>query len=610
MIMKEVVAIYCRVSTQVQKTDRQREELTALANDKGWSVPEDRIYIDKISGFKDIDERVQFNRMLNDIQSKGITTILFSEFTRLARNANELLKQIEMLTKKGIRLYFQKQDLWVSNDKRDLGSTILLHVLAVMASYEIELFAERSVSGKISKIQAGGGGGLEQTLGYKHNENKCIVIDEETAPIVRRIFQEYASGKSTNDICNSLNAEGYRTNKNTEWIPSTLIRMFHNELYIGRKQVVIHKPDPTNPTAIHKRTEREIMYEYDQVDEGLRIVDQETWQAVHDRIEKAKYGKNDQIRHENFIKSKLKCGECGGNFGVNSKTENGVIRRTYNCWNTLKKGRIKQECGEGGQILQDRIDGMVVQFSLQMFAETNLQQTNEKMIEEKEKRVNDLTFVLNSKENELTKLKDDSLKKIRKFASIDDDELSQQLMKEEKEKYQTESTILKAEIDKAKEIIAKLKNEIKSLKKLNITNTLNKQMDEIRNNRTLLKSMVDEYIDTITVYRMHKLWLLIVIKYKNGVEMWGKIKAARYKNNELFFDTLLSMYGTEFQTWILNNTDHSFTYNKNKKTISYNGNSELYQGLEQGEYSYDELNKWMLDNDWMGSFPSYQYEKR
>ena len=253
---------------------------------------------------------------------------------------------------------------------------------------------------------------------------------------------------------------------------------------------------------------------------------------------------------------------------------------------------------------------MVVQFSLQMFAETNLEQTNKKMIDEKEKRVADLTFVLTSKESELSKLKDDSLKKIRKFASIDDDELSQQLMKEEKEKYQSESTILKVEIDKTKETIAKLKNEIKSLKKLNITNTLNRQMDEIRNNRTLLKSMVDEYIDTIIVYRMNKLWLLIVIKYKNGIELWGKIKAARYKNDELFFDPMLSKYGTEYQTWILNNTDHSFTYNKEKKTITYDGNNELYQGLEQGEYTYDELNQWVTDNDWMGSFSSYQYEKR
>ena len=67
IIMKEIVAIYCRVSTQTQSTDRQREELLALSKEKGWDIPDDRIYIDVVSGFKDIDERIEFKQMLNDI---------------------------------------------------------------------------------------------------------------------------------------------------------------------------------------------------------------------------------------------------------------------------------------------------------------------------------------------------------------------------------------------------------------------------------------------------------------------------------------------------------------------------------------------------------------
>ena len=43
--MEHNIAIYCRVSTQMQSTDRQREELLALAKNKGWEITEDRILL-------------------------------------------------------------------------------------------------------------------------------------------------------------------------------------------------------------------------------------------------------------------------------------------------------------------------------------------------------------------------------------------------------------------------------------------------------------------------------------------------------------------------------------------------------------------------------------
>lgn len=136
-------------------------------------------------------------------------------------------------------------------------------------------------------------------------------------------------------------------------------------------------------------------------------------------------------------------------------------------------------------------------------------------------------------------------------------------------------------------------------------------MHDIRKDRDLIKTMVDEYIEKIIIYRMHKLWFLVIIKYKNGVELWGKLKNARYKNDELFYDELLCQYGVEFQTWIIDNTNHSFTYDKERKVIIYNGgNEDLYRGLNKGEYDYEMMNKYMIESGWMGSFPLYLYEDK
>lgn len=152
--MKDKVAIYCRISTQMQSTDRQEEELLKYAEQNNYKVED--VYVDVVTGFSVFEERKRYSDLLKAIDEGKIEIILFSELTRLGRNSTELLSEIQRLQDKGVALYFQKQDLWVRNSKQDLGSKILLAVLAITTTYEIELFAERSLSGKISKITNGG----------------------------------------------------------------------------------------------------------------------------------------------------------------------------------------------------------------------------------------------------------------------------------------------------------------------------------------------------------------------------------------------------------------------------------------------------------------------
>ena len=198
--MERKVAIYCRVSTQQQTTDRQKEELLRFVSDNQWNVEEENIFVDVISGFKKGEVRPCYSRMIEQVEQGNIDTILFSEFSRLARNATDLLNQVTFFKEYGVEMYFQKQNLWLKHDGSDLGSTIMLHVLAVMSSYEIELFSERSLSGKITKVQNGHGGGDERAFGYM-NDNKKIVINPDERDIVKRAFEMYADGYSSIDIC-------------------------------------------------------------------------------------------------------------------------------------------------------------------------------------------------------------------------------------------------------------------------------------------------------------------------------------------------------------------------------------------------------------------------
>ena len=95
--------------------------------------------------------------------------------------------------------------------------------------------------------------------------------------------------------------------------------------------------------------------------------------------------------------------------------------------------------------------------------------------------------------------------------------------------------MLNKTIDKLSREITTKRITIDNLKRLNANPLLINKMDEIRKNRDLVKTMVDEYIDKITIFRLHELWLLVVVSYKGGEEMWGTIKCARYKKEEMFY---------------------------------------------------------------------------
>ena len=400
------------------------------------------------------------------------------------------------------------------------------------------------------------------------------------------------------------------------WRPSSLNRLLHNQIYVGRKHITFHKPDPTNPVPVDKRKNREVVYEYDEYDENLRLVSDDVWFAVQERLLKAHYNKNNAVKRENLLKHLLVCGECGSNYcvtggAINSQysTAPNKYERKYACYGAKKTSYKTSICNEGGQFMMTKLDGLVLQFSLQMFSEINLRETNEGLIEKIKTEISEIEIVKESKSQELLEITAEFKKKLKLMAKLKDEKLAEELLDEEQEKYQTASEKLKEEIEKGTRQVSILRANVRNIEKLNSNVNLYAQMHNIRQDRGLIKTMVDEYIDKITVYRVHRLWYLIVVNYKNGVEFWGTLRNARYKNQELFFDEFLSQYGVEFQSWWINNTDHSFSYDKKRKVIIYNGCSEQFTNLDAGEYNYEQLDGYMKENEWMGSFPLFQFEE-
>ena len=635
------VAIYCRVSTQMQSVDRQEEELLKYAEQKGYLISPEHIYKDIISGFSVAETRPEYEKLFSGIERGEIRKVLFSELTRLGRNSVELLKEIERLKELDVELYFKSQNLTI-NAKQDLGSRILLAVLAVTATYEIELFAERSISGKINRVKMGGGiGGDNNAYGYCNDANKCMQIREDEAKVVERIFTEYANGKSTIEICDGLNADGIptayavrvpefrkrRREKGLEekdyknfdpdrlsWKPNMLSKMLSKNLYTGKRHIVFHKPNPVKKNGANSEVEEkpEVLLDYEEQCEHLRIISDELFAAVQQRLAGAKYNKNNAIKHENLLKSKLVCGECGSNFGVGNSGCNAVAYqsgdRTYECYGRINRKDKPSTCKFGATIRQWKLDGLVLMLSLKLFAERNLEEDTTKRIELLNKDIENAKKVKSSKEKELKKVEEEYKLMMRRYARVKNAAV-ESLIDETTIKYNQDTENLSSAIEKQNKQITTNRVIVHRLQSLAESySNLNNRMEQIRNDKNLVKSMVDEFIQKIYVYRINKLWNLIVVKYTNEAETWGTIKSARYRKDETFYDELLCKYGVEFKTWVILNTENCFLYDKDNHLFTYNGKSEIYNDLKEGTYTYEEFHKMLEDTKWIGSYPLYDYE--
>ncbi len=630
-------AIYIRISTAMQQTDRQREELLAFASSNGLNISDDDIYTDIISGFKDGEVRPQYSLLKRKVDEGVYNQILFSEFSRLDRKPSNLLKSIEYYQSKDVHLYFKKQGLWVK-DKADISTQIMISILAVMSQYEIELFAARGIDGKVTAIKNRGinQGGLT-AYGYTTTEDKILVINEVEAEIVRRIFAYYLQGKSTLEIVDILNNEDvpapYKTRikesknrrkqkglpdkeyridyDNTKWRASTISRLIKNELYIGKREFTFYEPEPSNPLPLHKRKNRKVLQQFNKVQPELAIIDEDTFYQVNKIIEDKKFNKNLGIRHNNLLKELLICGECGSNYSVTGN----INDRKYKCYGSIKRYDKPRTCFEGTEVQMVRLDGLVLQLLLYTFADYDLATESNKKIQEIDEQIKELNESIEKNNLQIKHISDSYSALVKKIVRLIDDENEAKSQIDGATADKDEKVAaLSSSNNKARNKLTSLNLKKSSLMKMKENKSMGARQHEIRNDRNLVKEYITQFVEDITIYKMSKLWSLVIVHLIDGGEFWGTVKTARYKKEEMFYDELFCSC-PEYKSWFLNNSEHCFSYNKEDKSITYNGKSDIYTDsrhgltpLAVGTYTPEQFDEELKRANWIGSFPPYQFE--
>ena len=337
------VAAYCRVSTdeerQLDSFENQVEHYTAVINEnKRWELA--KVYSDEgISGCS-TRSRKGFLSMIEDCEQGRIDLIITKSISRFARNTQDSLNYTRKLRDMGIGIIFEKEGI----NTLESSGELLLTLFSCFAQEESRSISENTTWGIRSRFKQGIPHlNAEVLLGYDKDSSGKLVINEEQAATVRRIFRMFLEGFSLRAIASELNrCEVPGVHGEARWCAVTISRMLQNEKYKGA--LLMQKTYTVNYLTKHQAVNRGQREQYYIEDDHEPIIDPDEWEAVQQEIERRRL-----FREEHGLRgmygsggsafySKLFCRSCGARM---QRIYRAGVRKPY--W----------ECGGCGRHLTD-----------------------------------------------------------------------------------------------------------------------------------------------------------------------------------------------------------------------------------------------------------------
>lgn len=191
--------------------------------------------IELIAEFKDeaisgkTDDRADFQNMINQLLKGNLTVdyVLVHKFNRFARNKYDSALYKKKLKDAGIKVISVSQKI----DETPEGELLEGFLETIDQYYSANLAVEVRKGLRENALKGKHAGG-QVLFGYSLDKDGYYVPNEN-AKIVKRIFEEYAAGYPKTEICERLNAEGYRNQRGKKFNTRTLYDLLRNPKYIG-----------------------------------------------------------------------------------------------------------------------------------------------------------------------------------------------------------------------------------------------------------------------------------------------------------------------------------------------------------------------------------------
>ena len=332
------VAAYARVSTDHEDQETSLAAQTDYYKKKilehpGWEFVQ--IYVDDgISGLT-TSRRAGFNQMISDCLDGQVDLILTKSISRFARNTVDTVTTIRKLKEKGVAVYFEKENIFTSDSKGEF----LLTVMSSLAQEESRSISENVTWGKRKQYADGKVSlGYSRFLGYdKGSEKFTMVINEEQAVTVRRIFFLFLQGYTPHTIAKILMGENITAPGGGEhWSQQTIRRMIENEKYKG--DALLQKEFTVDfLTKKMKKNEGELPQYYVKEDHEP-IISPWLFDYVQKRLtERLAYG-IERYSGVSLFSSKIVCGQCGKKYGPRPWHSTSYNNLVWQCHSKGKKG--------------------------------------------------------------------------------------------------------------------------------------------------------------------------------------------------------------------------------------------------------------------------------
>ena len=178
--------------------------------------------------------RKQFNLMLSEIKkSKNISGIIFHDVDRSARSMSDWAR-IKELSNAGYQICFSRD----GSDLNSRGSSLTSSIKAVIAEDFIANLSQETKKGMYKKAEQGYTVFGQVLLGYKKSGVGLRELDPMTAPLIKRCFELYATGKYTlEELADEMCKKGLRTHNGKKLEYTKISRILNDKYYMGIIQI-------------------------------------------------------------------------------------------------------------------------------------------------------------------------------------------------------------------------------------------------------------------------------------------------------------------------------------------------------------------------------------
>ena len=321
--------------------------------------------------------RPGFIRMMEDIYAGKVNCLMVKDLSRFARNASEAGYYLDnVFVRLRVRFISINNGLDTASGQMNAATQLISVGVTNVINESVAATTSVNVRGTLNvNRQQGKFIGSFPTYGYLKDpdDHHRLIIDEETAPIVRMIFGRFIAGVSILGIAKELNRMGipnpsaYKRSKGLKyrhpageqndglWPDSSVRRILRNEMYIG------HMVQGKNTTISYKIKQcRAVPKEHWIRVEGTHeaIIDRETFEKAQSLFNRniRKPPKSDGVL---LFSGLIRCGHCGR---IMSKKTNRHSYGTYHYYRCTTHTRMDTDRCTGQTIRVDRLEKAVLVF--------------------------------------------------------------------------------------------------------------------------------------------------------------------------------------------------------------------------------------------------------